>query len=114
MGPAERHSGGDTRHGSDSGPELRAHAAERGRAARERGKRPERERARERWLSGGTHWQRGKADGPLRVASPEVGPTGSEKGGMTGGPELGKENMKKENRLNSNLKLILQIYSNLI
>jgi hypothetical protein len=48
------------------------------------------------------------------VASPEVGPTGSEKGGMTGGPELGKEKMKKENGLNSNLKLILQIYSNLI
>jgi hypothetical protein len=65
---------------------------------RERGKRPKRERvrARERWLSGGTRWQREKADGPLRVASPEVGPSGSEKGGMTGGPESGKEKKKKK------------------
>jgi hypothetical protein len=53
-------------------------------------------RARERWLSGGTRWQREKADGPLRVASPEVGPSGSEKGGMTGGPESGKEKKKKK------------------
>jgi hypothetical protein len=51
---------------------------------------------------------------PLVVASSEVGPTCSEKGGMTGGPEPGKEKKKKENGLNSNLKLILQIYSNLI
>jgi hypothetical protein len=28
--------------------------------------------------------------------SPEVGPTGSEKGGMTGGPESGKEKKKKK------------------
>jgi hypothetical protein len=58
---------------------------------------------------GGTRWQREKADGPLWVASLEMGPTGSEKGGMTGGPELGKEKMKKENGLNSNLKLILKL-----
>jgi hypothetical protein len=36
-----------------------------------------------------------KEDGPLRVASPEVGPTGSEKGGMTCGPESGKEKKRK-------------------
>jgi hypothetical protein len=40
------------------------------------------------------------------------GPAGS--GGMTGGPEPGKEKKEKENRINSNLKLTLQIYSNLI
>jgi hypothetical protein len=94
---------------------------ERGRAARERGKRPERERLSEGEVAvgwdrpdGGTRWQREKANMPLVVASSEVGPTCSEKGGMTGGPEPGKEKKKKENGLNSNLKLILQIYSNLI
>jgi hypothetical protein len=34
--------------------------------------------------------------------------------GMTGGPGPGKEKKEKENRFNSNLKLIFQIYSNLI
>jgi hypothetical protein len=33
---------------------------------------------------------------------------------MTGGPGVGKEKKEKENRFNSNLKLIFQIYSNLI
>jgi hypothetical protein len=33
---------------------------------------------------------------------------------MTGGPEPGKEKKEKENIINSNLKLTLQIYSNLI
>jgi hypothetical protein len=36
------------------------------------------------------------------------------KEGMRGGPRLGKEKREKENRCNSNLKLIFQIYSNLI
>jgi hypothetical protein len=34
--------------------------------------------------------------------------------GMTGGPEPGKEKKEKENGFSSNLKLIFQIYSNLI
>jgi hypothetical protein len=38
------------------------------------------------------------------------------RGGMTGGPELekGKKEKEKENKINSNLKLTLQIYSNII
>jgi hypothetical protein len=65
IAPAERHSGEDTGRGSGLGPELRARAAEKGWAVCERGKRPERERARERWLSGGT--------------DPTVGPAGRER-----------------------------------
>jgi hypothetical protein len=34
--------------------------------------------------------------------------------GMTGGHGPGKEKKEKENRFNSNLKLVFQIYSNLI
>jgi hypothetical protein len=34
--------------------------------------------------------------------------------GMTGGPGLGKEKKEKENGFNSNLKVIFQIYSNMI
>jgi hypothetical protein len=46
---------------------------------------------------GGTLWQREKEDGALWVANPEVGPTtGSEKGGMTGGLEPGKEKKKTD------------------
>jgi hypothetical protein len=45
---------------------------------------------------GETRWQREKANGPLWVAIPKVGPTGSGKGGMTGGPEPGKEKKKKK------------------
>jgi hypothetical protein len=45
-----------------------------------------------------------------------VGPAGSGEGGLTGGPEPGKEmkEKEKENRINSNLKLTLYIYSNFI
>jgi hypothetical protein len=43
-----------------------------------------------------------------------MGPSWRWEGGMTGGAEPGKEKKGKENRINSNLKLTLQIYSNLI
>jgi hypothetical protein len=57
--------------------------------------------------------EKGESRGGWLVGQPAGwGPADS--GGMTGGPEPGKEKKEKENRINSNLKLTLQIYSNLI
>jgi hypothetical protein len=67
-------------------------------------------------MGGASHVGAGEGEGKAgQWASPHGGvqlAVGRE--GMTGGPRPRKEKKKKENGFNSNLKLIFQIYSNLI